>query len=119
MLKIRIQIAKYLILLGGLIQALAIMVLRPKHLIEFSRQFYQRQDVIDLWTGDDCLGRGLSTDENLMLDQIPKKEGNLLILGVGGGREAIPLGRMGFNVTGVDFIPEPDRTRRGRFDVGG
>jgi ubiquinone/menaquinone biosynthesis C-methylase UbiE len=41
-----------------------------------------------------------------LLDEVPVKEGRLLLLGMGGGREAIHLAKLGFEVTGVDFIPE-------------
>jgi 2-polyprenyl-3-methyl-5-hydroxy-6-metoxy-1,4-benzoquinol methylase len=44
------------------------------------------------------------------LEQVPVKTGRLLLLGVGGGREAIPLARLGFEVTGVDFLPQMVQT---------
>ena len=49
---------------------------------------------------------GLDTDETALLKMVPFKEGKLLLLGTGGGREAIHLARIGFNVTGVDVVPE-------------
>jgi SAM-dependent methyltransferase len=36
---------------------------------------------------------------------VPATTGDLLVLGVGGGREAIPLAQMGFHVAGVDYVP--------------
>ena len=48
--------------------------------------------------------RGLNDDEQKLLAELPEATGkNLLLLGVGGGREAIPLAGMGFRVTGVDY----------------
>jgi 2-polyprenyl-3-methyl-5-hydroxy-6-metoxy-1,4-benzoquinol methylase len=52
------------------------------------------------------MNTGLNPDEKALLEKLPVKEGRLLLLGVGGGREAIPLSQMGFEVTGVDFVPE-------------
>jgi SAM-dependent methyltransferase len=36
----------------------------------------------------------------------------MLVLGMGGGREAIALAKMGYDVTGVDFVPEMVRKAR-------
>ncbi|MBN1543325.1 class I SAM-dependent methyltransferase [candidate division KSB1 bacterium] len=47
---------------------------------------------------------GLSRDETELINAIPAKTGKVLVLGVGGGREAIVFARMGFQVTGVDFV---------------
>ncbi|NIV37995.1 MAG: methyltransferase domain-containing protein, partial [Anaerolineae bacterium] len=47
---------------------------------------------------------GLSEDELDLLAALPNTTGDLLLLGVGGGREAIALARMGFHVTGVDYV---------------
>jgi SAM-dependent methyltransferase len=37
---------------------------------------------------------------------MPVRNGRLLLLGAGGGREAIPLSQMGFEITVLDFVPE-------------
>lgn len=49
---------------------------------------------------------GLYPDEMALLEKVPLKQGRVLLLCVGDGREAISLVRMGFEVTGVDFVPE-------------
>jgi SAM-dependent methyltransferase len=81
------------------------MVMRPDDLVEFGRQKYARPRSVTGWSQDDLLKPGLLPDEMALLEKLPLKAGRLLLLGVGGGREAIPLAQMGFEVTGVDFVP--------------
>ncbi|MFC1857286.1 class I SAM-dependent methyltransferase [Thermodesulfobacteriota bacterium] len=80
--------------------------MRPEDLVEFSRQTYAKQNNVKSWGRHDLVDSGLNSDETTLLEMVPLKHGKLLLLGVGGGREAIPLARIGFNVTGVDFVPE-------------
>jgi SAM-dependent methyltransferase len=101
----RIALARFLIRLGKFIESLAIMVMWPDDLVEFGRQMYTRPHSVASWGRPDLVDRGLSPDETALLEHLPRKEGRLLLLEVGGGREAIPLARMGFDVTGVDFVP--------------
>ena len=103
-MSIRIYMAQFLLQLGELIQSLPVAVMRPDDLIKFSRMSYAKHQKVDRWSEDTYVDSGLSIDELDMLKDIPEKTGNLLLLGVGGGREAIPLARMGFQVTGVDFV---------------
>lgn len=102
----RVGIGRFLVRLGGFIQSLAIMVMRPDDLVEYSRQHYSGLQVVNGWTQQDIVDSGLFSEETALLEELPVKEGRLLLLGVGGGREAIPLARMGFAVTGVDIVPE-------------
>ena len=81
------------------------MVMRPDDLLELSRQTYARPHNVAGWGRLDLVERGLGDEELALLAHLPGKEGRLLLLGVGGGREAIPLARLGFQVTGVDFVP--------------
>jgi SAM-dependent methyltransferase len=101
----RITLAHFLIRLGKLIESLAIVVMRPADLIEFSRQSYARPHMLGIWGSEERMAQGLRPEETALLDVLPLKEGRLLLLGVGGGREAIPLAQQGFAVTGVDFVP--------------
>jgi SAM-dependent methyltransferase len=105
-MKPRIAFARLLILLGRFIQSLAIMVMRTNDLIEFGRQTYAKKEAVEIWGRDDLIDSGLTPDEIDVLERIPLSHGRLLLLGVGGGREAVALGQKGFDVTGVDFIPE-------------
>ena len=102
----RIHVARFLTRLGGFIQGLAIRVMRPDDLIEFGRQSYARPSQVNHWGSEEVAGGGLGSFETGLLDKVPVRQGRLLLLTVGGGREAVPLAHLGFAVTGVDFIPE-------------
>lgn len=103
-MRLRIFFGKFLIRLGRFIQSLAVIVMRPVDLIEFSRQIYANPEDVKDWGSKDQVDLGLSKPEKDLLEKIPIKQGRLLLLGVGGGREAIPIAKTGFSVTGVDFI---------------
>lgn len=104
-MKLHIALARFLIRLGAFIQSSAIMVMPSDDLVAFSRQYYADPGSVDDWNRADLVAAGLSSTEQQLLEHIPFRTGRLLLLGVGGGREAIALARMGFDVTGVDFIP--------------
>jgi ubiquinone/menaquinone biosynthesis C-methylase UbiE len=104
-MSVRVRLARGLRRLGEFVQSLAIMVMRPDDLVEFSRRSYARPGSVEAWAEDGLVDSGLSAEELEMLAVVPDTTGDLLLLGVGGGREAIPLARMGFRVTGVDYVP--------------
>ncbi|MCG7853641.1 MAG: class I SAM-dependent methyltransferase [Methanosarcinaceae archaeon] len=80
--------------------------MRPDDLIMFNFQYYNSPDILKIYSDDATIDQGLWPDEQDMLLKVPLKGGQLAILGVGGGRVAIHLARMGFEVTGVDFVSE-------------
>jgi SAM-dependent methyltransferase len=100
---LRIRLARFMIRFGRFIQSLALMVMRPDDLVEFSRQTYDKKSHVESWSSDEIIESGFDPNEAALLEKIPLKDGKLLLLGVGGGREAIYLARKGFEVTGVDF----------------
>jgi len=102
----RVTLGRFLNRFGRFIQSLDIMVMRPQDLVEYTRQTYSRPKNVESWTRKDLIDSGLTQDEKILLENIPLKEGRLLLLGIGGGREAIPLAKRGFRVTGVDFVPD-------------
>ena len=105
-MRYRIRLSRFLIRLGGFIQSLPIVLMRPDDLVEFSRQAYAKPSSINHWCRKNKVNSGLTREEAALLAYVPLKKGQLLLLGVGGGREAIPLSKMGFQVTGVDSVPE-------------
>ena len=103
--RLRIKLARFMIWMGDRIQSFALVVMCPGDLVEFSRQLYARPIQMAGWSEAGLLDGGLGSDELRLLEKSPVQSGRLLLLGVGGGREAIPLARRGFQVTGVDFVP--------------
>jgi SAM-dependent methyltransferase len=104
-MNIHIALARALIRLGAFIQSFALMVMTPDDLVAFSRQSYAKPWAIDSFTREDVIKSGLNPAELQLLEHLPTGKGQLLVLGMGGGREAIAFAQMGFDVTGVDFIP--------------
>lgn len=102
--RLRIASARFMIRLGKLIQLLAAAIMRPDDLIEFSRRTYAHPTCVADWSRADLVDEGLNPDELALLKRSPVQNGWLLLLGLGGGREAIPLAKQGFLVTGVDFV---------------
>lgn len=100
----RIKLARTLQRAGRYIMSLAVTVMRPDDLVAFSRETYAAAENVDYWAGAAVVDGGLMAAEKELLERLPEKQGNLLVLGCGGGREAIVLARSGFNVTCVDFI---------------
>jgi len=78
--------------------------MRPADILERHRQLYARPRSLADWTRPDVVRAGLAPLEAELADHLTPP-GRLLLLGVGGGREAIALARRGFAVTGVDFAP--------------
>lgn len=97
---------RFLNRLGRFIQSFAVMIMRPDDLIEYSCQTYHSSGVVDSWTQKDLVDSGLIPIEEVLLKNIPLEKGSLLLLGIGGGREAIALAKKGFSVTGVDIVPD-------------
>lgn len=104
-MKTRIHIGRFLIRLGNFISSLAVVVMRPKQLIEFSRASYADPGQLASFCDDPVVGRGLNEREKSILSAIPLQSGSVLVLGSGGGREAVALAKDGFSVTAVDYLP--------------
>jgi SAM-dependent methyltransferase len=104
--KIRLRIARFQIRLGRFIESLALMLLAPDDLLELNRLRYSRREAIDFWSDQETVAWGLYPEEQELLAKVPRKSGRALVIGVGGGREAIPLAKAGFAVTGLDLFPE-------------
>lgn len=104
-MSIRIRLSRFFIGLGAFIQSLPLVVMKPDDMIEFTRQGYTRPGNVEGWSEDIIINSGLNQHELDLIKFLPTTNGDLLILGVGGGREAIFFAQMGFQVTGIDFIP--------------
>jgi len=101
----RVALGKFLVRTGHFIQSLAVVVMKPRDLIEFTRLTYAHPQDIQGWADRDLVDSGLTPAEESILKRIPLAGGRVLVLGSGGGREAIVLARRGFRVTAIDFVP--------------
>ena len=90
-----LRLARALIRQGAFIQSLAVMVMSPDELVEFSRQYYAKLTSIDGWNREVVITAGLNPAEQQLIEHLPIRKGQLLLLNLGGGREAIPLAQMG------------------------
>ena len=102
----RIKISLFFNKVGKFLQESPIFFLKPSQLRKIGKKSYNTPSSINLWTGEDFINLGLFPAEKELLELLPGKQGNLLLLGIGGGREALVLGKAGFKITGVDFIKE-------------
>ncbi len=105
-MRINIYLAKMLIKASRLVRSAAILSLRSDDLIRFSRMTYERPDIRRIWAQDALIDEGLNENERDLVARLPQEPGELLLLGMGTGREALCLGRAGFHVTGVDFVED-------------
>jgi SAM-dependent methyltransferase len=101
----RIPVAVFLTKLGRFVSSLALMVMRPDDLQEYGRRRYATARIVNYWGSDNLVTGGLTPLETTALEKTGLSGGRALVLAMGGGREAIPLARMGFAVTGLDYIP--------------
>lgn len=102
----RVKLGKFIMRLGNFIESLAVVVMRPDDLVEFNRSIYASPSAIASWASESLLDEGLTVGEKDLFAHLPIEHGRLLLLGLGGGRDAIALAKMGFEVVGVDFIRE-------------
>lgn len=105
-MNLRVPLGRFLIRLGNFIESLSLVVMRPDDLMEFNRRRYDNPEAVGHWGEDSLVEEGLTRGEQDLLAQLPIKKGRLLLLGVGGGRDAIALAKRGFAVVGVDFIQD-------------
>jgi len=78
------------------------LVLRADDAVELGRSLFPVRFIL---VQPKMVFSGLTAFEKMWLKEIGSDRGRLLLLAVGGGREAISLAKAGFRV-GVDFIPE-------------
>ncbi len=69
--RLRIASARVMILLGKLLQSLAVVFMRPNDLIEFSRRSYARPASVAGWSLANLVDEGLSQEERSLLERSP------------------------------------------------
>jgi SAM-dependent methyltransferase len=105
-IKPRMAWGRFLIRLGEAIRNIAVAVMKPDDLIELTRQRYKRAGTVEEWGSEELVAKGLTPLDKDLLEKVPVKQGRVLVLGSGGGREAIALARTGYEVVGVDYNAE-------------
>lgn len=95
---------------GRLLQSLPVVIMRPKDLIAYSRHAYSQPNLVRMYGEPSCVDSGLSLQEKELASHLPPPPGRLLLIGSGGGRDAIGLARLGFAVTALDFSIDQLRT---------
>ena len=100
-MRIRVILGRMLVRLGRFIQSLALMVMRPDDLVEYSRRSYATPGSISAWSDPDLIDSGLNSDEMTLWNKVSLKSGRMLLLGLGGGREAIFLEKVVFRLPGL------------------
>jgi SAM-dependent methyltransferase len=101
-----LTLGKLFLRTGAFIRSMAVMAMKPDDLIRFSRENHRLSASIEEWGSRKLVDAGLTKPEKVLLDRLPVKKGRLLLLGLGGGREAISLSKSGFQVTGVEYVGE-------------
>ena len=105
-MEFRLQIGKFLFKISAAVKALVPLVLTSKDIMEANRKFSASSSEIEFWSSSKWIKKGLNEIEKNFLEKYKIKSGRLLVLGCGGGREAIALAKLGFEVVGVDFTAE-------------
>lgn len=103
-MRTRVALGLLLMRLGRFIEHLPLAVLKPDDLVEFSKQRYSRAGSVEEWSNEEVLAQGLNPVEQQLLAQMTTTPGRVLVLGMGGGREALAFARLGYEVVGVDYI---------------
>jgi SAM-dependent methyltransferase len=97
----RILLARSLQRVGEFLRTLPVVVLRPQDMLAWSRDAYDRHT--GEYGRDNDVDDGLAPEEAVLWQPVRTDTGRILLLGGGGGREAIFFARQGSHVTAVDF----------------
>jgi len=79
------------------------LISSPEESLESVVKKYDDPKVIKAYSQSPA--KGLNEQERYMVNKYMDKKGKVLVIGCGGGREAIALRRLGHKVTGIDFVP--------------
>lgn len=102
-MKTRLILVEYLLRFADFIRSLPVVILRPKDMTDFSRSAYERHYHKKADNNEEESAGELVSDELWLWERIPSRKGEIIILGVGDGREAIFFGKYGLKTTGLDF----------------
>ena len=107
-MKFRIWISKILIRFSSYLQSLSIFtrslpiaLLSPENLTEMTNQYYNHPKRVTDWSNTE--NRGLYDYETDFFKRYNLKNGKILAIGAGGGREAWGIAKLGFDVVAIDI----------------
>ncbi len=101
----RIRVAELLLRIGEAIKSLPVAVLRPRDMSEWARGRYDRNH--ESWRAEHGSGHELADEERELWTRVrslvPSSDSpRIMVLGGGGGREAVVFGVEGWDVTVLD-----------------
>jgi len=76
------------------------VILTPEEIASYTKEVYEKETFP--YADEEWIERGLNPSEQQVIERHGGQGGAFLILGCGGGREAIALVKRGFQVTGID-----------------
>lgn len=85
-----------------LLRYFALAILPPTQILERIKRYYERQ--CEHWSSEVAVARGFNRFEEELLARELREPCDLLIVGCGGGREALAFAARGFRVVGVDMV---------------
>ncbi|MBU2540530.1 MAG: class I SAM-dependent methyltransferase [Candidatus Omnitrophica bacterium] len=108
-MKIRLYIGLLLLkitetfnLMGRIFKNILLVVLLPQDLSSLNKLAYNNKGNLNALSS--LATRGLNEGEKELISKYCLKPGKFLVLGCGAGRETYALAKMGFVVTGIDFV---------------
>lgn len=86
------------------INSFVVVILTPEEIAYYTKQVYEKKKDVSFsqYRDREWIDKGLYPSEKDVIEKHAGKCGSFVVLGCGGGREAIALARMGFDVTGID-----------------
>lgn len=99
---IRFYMAYFFANLGRFLQGLSPVILRPEQMMAIRKTDYALKHAIERWTT--LAEKGLRPVEQSLVERFTNRKGKFLVLESSSGREALPLAKMGFEVTGVEWV---------------
>ncbi len=101
-MRLRARLVQKAFGLSKLLETVLPCVMTPETLAELNLRYFARDS--KFWSGE--AAAGFFIEEKRVLDGLGLKGGKALCLACGGGREAFALAERGFDVLGVEQVPE-------------